>query len=200
MNERLAESLSALMDNEADELEIARVLAQVADDGELRAAWLRYNLVRHGLQGGPLAHADRDISERVRTAVAGQGQAPVAGGLRQRLWRPLTSLAVAASVAATVVIGGQQLAQVGGADGAHTGQAVARIPLAPGIAYSQGAMPVPASYGWQAVPVLQPATRNAYNDLAQRRSNRYMWEHAEQAALNSPAGLLPFARVPEIIE
>jgi len=199
MNERLAESLSALMDDQADELEIERVLARVGEDRELRATWLRYNLARHGLQGRPLAHADRDISERVRRAVAGES-ASIAGGLRQRLWRPLTSLAVAASVAATVVIGGQQLAQVGDRDNYQEGHAGDGIPLTPGMMYSQGAVPVRASYGWQSVPVLQPATRTAYNDLAQRRSNRYMWEHAEQAALNSPNGLLPFARVPEIAE
>ena len=63
-----------------------------------------------------------------------------------------------------------------------------------------GAIPVQASYGMQAVPVLQPAVRNAYQDLAQQRQRKYMQEHAEQAALNSPQGLVPFARVPEIRE
>jgi sigma-E factor negative regulatory protein RseA len=61
-------------------------------------------------------------------------------------------------------------------------------------------MPVPASYGMDPVPMLEPATRQAYDDLARRRLKRYMQEHAEQAALNSPQGLLPFARVPEIRE
>jgi sigma-E factor negative regulatory protein RseA len=50
----------------------------------------------------------------------------------------------------------------------------------------------------QAIPVLQPATRTAYQELAQQRLRRYMQEHAEQAALNSPQGLVPFARVPQI--
>ena len=50
------------------------------------------------------------------------------------------------------------------------------------------------------VPVLQPATRTAYNELARQRMERYMQEHAEQAALNTPQGLIPFARVSEIRE
>jgi sigma-E factor negative regulatory protein RseA len=59
---------------------------------------------------------------------------------------------------------------------------------------------VRASYGTQSVPVLQPATRTAYRELARQRMEKYMQEHAEQAALNSPQGLIPFARVPEIRE
>jgi len=57
-----------------------------------------------------------------------------------------------------------------------------------------------ASFGTQAVPVLQPAVRTAYQDLAQQRQRMYMQEHAEQAALNSPQGLVPFVRVPELRE
>ena len=203
MNERLRESLSALMDNEADELEIERVLARVGENEELRAVWLRYNMARNSLQGHCWSHREWDISERVRTAVEapGKGRAAAAGAnLRQRIQRPLTSLAVAASVTATVVFGGWQLAQVGDGDGYQVARPVTPIPLNAGFVNVQGAMPVYANYGMQDLPVLQPATRNAYDELAQRRLVRYMQEHAEQAALNSPQGLLPFARVPEIRE
>jgi sigma-E factor negative regulatory protein RseA len=37
-HETLQESLSAVMDNEADELELRRVLA-ASEDGELRGTW-----------------------------------------------------------------------------------------------------------------------------------------------------------------
>ena len=117
MNERLGESLSALMDNEANELEIERVLSQANDNGELRATWTRYNLVRQSLQGHELPQPGWDISERVRSALGDTRQGATGGGRRQRWLRPLTSLAVAASVAATVVIGGQQLTQLGGDPG-----------------------------------------------------------------------------------
>ena len=191
------------MDNEADELEVERVLARVGEDDELRAAWRRYNMARNCLQGHRLSHREWDISERVRTAVGahGGGKADAAGAdLRRGVLWPLTSLTVAASVAATVVFGGRYLAQVGGVDSYQVARSVAEIPLNAGVVNIQGAMPVYASYGMQDLPVLQPATRNAYNELAQRRLNRFMQEHAEQAALNSPQGLLPFARVPEIRE
>ncbi len=43
--EALQESLSAVMDNEADELELRRVLNAV-DDAETRATWSRYQVAR----------------------------------------------------------------------------------------------------------------------------------------------------------
>ena len=51
--EALQESLSALMDNEADELELRRVLAACGEDAEMRAAWSRYQLVGNENQTGP---------------------------------------------------------------------------------------------------------------------------------------------------
>jgi sigma-E factor negative regulatory protein RseA len=203
MNERMGESLSALMDDEANELELERVLAQVIGDGELREAWIRYNLARHAVQSHQLAYLDWDISGQVQSALAGsqeEGPSTIQAGLKQRILRPLASLAIAASVAATVVIGGQQLAQVGGTDPYGVDRSVANSASPVGMINSLGATAVRASYGMQAIPVLQPATRTAYDELAQQRLRKYMQEHAEQAALNSPQGLLPFARVPQIRE
>lgn len=199
----MGESLSALMDDEANELELERVLVQVKGDRELCKTWMRYNLVRHAVQGHQLAHLDWDISGRVQSTLAGsqmEGSSTTRAGLKQRILRPLASFAVAASVAATVVIGGQQLAQLGSADPYRTDRPVATRTSPVGMLNSLGATAVRASYGTQAIPVLQPATRTAYDELAQRRLRKYMQEHAEQAALNSPQGLLPFARIPEIHE
>jgi sigma-E factor negative regulatory protein RseA len=197
MSERMRESLSALLDDEANELEFERILANISDDSELRQTWVRYNMVRGVSSGHALGHSGLDISGQVRAAITEQ-QAPGFGGaLRQRVLRPVASLAVAASVAATVVIGGQQLAQVGtDADN----QAVASSVSPVGMLNSLGATPMRASYGTQAVPVLQPATHTAYRELARQRMQVYMQEHAEHASLNSPQGLIPFARVPKIQE
>jgi len=199
----MRESLSALLDDEANELELERILSRIADDDELRQTWVRYNAVRATVSGHQLAHIKLDISTQVRQAITEQ-RAPVAAhtatSLRQRLLRPVASLAIAASVAATVVIGGQQLAQIGGADPYGNDQAVAASASPVGLVNSLGATTVQASYGTQSVPVLQPATRTAYQELARQRMQKYMQEHAEQAALNSPQGLIPFARVPQIRE
>ena len=200
MSEKLRESLSALMDDEANELELQRLLKQMGEEPELRHTWMRYQAARTALHGHETAHLQLDISARVREAVDADNSAHPARGLKDRLLRPVASFAVAASVAATVVIGGQQLAQVSGAD-PYEVRAVASGGVSPvGLVNSLGATTVQASYGTRAVPVLQPATGTAYQQLARQRMQLYMQEHAEHAALNSPHGLIPFARVPEIKE
>jgi len=45
-NQSLQESISALMDNEADELEIRRVLQASESDPALRSTWDRYQMAR----------------------------------------------------------------------------------------------------------------------------------------------------------
>ena len=203
MSERMRESLSAMMDDEAQELELERVLSRIAEDGELRQTWVRYSAVRAALSGQQVACPGRDISCAVRLALSGEADAPsdsAGKGIRERVLRPLASFAVAASVAATVVIGGQQLARISGA-GPEAGDSVLAGNASPvGMVNSLGATSVQASFGTQAVPVLQPATRTAYRELARQRMEKYMQEHAEHAALNSPQGLVPFARVAEIRE
>ncbi len=203
MSDKLNESLCALMDSEANEFELQRVLGQVTGDAGLRQTWARYHIAQQAMHGHAIAHFDLDISGRVAAALAG-AQEPDHGttfaAFRQRLTRPLMSFAVAASVATTVVVGGQQLARIGGADPNSIERSVAASASSVGMINSLGASPVQASYGTQPIPVLQPATRTAYQQLAQQRMRRYMQEHAEQAALNSPHGLVPFARVPQILE
>jgi sigma-E factor negative regulatory protein RseA len=201
MSEKMRESLSALMDDEANELEIQRLVTQIDNDPALRQTWRRYNLARQAMSEQS-ALTIVDISGRVRQEIdKEQSTGSAAPGLRQRLLRPLGSFAVAASVAATVVIGGQQIASLGGLDPhSSSAQSVAASASPVGLVNSLGATTVQASYGTRAVPVLQPATRTAYRELARQRMERYMQEHAEQAALNTPQGLIPFARVTEIRE
>ncbi|MCB1700711.1 MAG: sigma-E factor negative regulatory protein [Pseudomonadales bacterium] len=195
MSEAMRESLSALLDDEANELEMQRVLARIADDPELRQVWVRYNMVRTLTGGQTPAHPDLDISAQVREAIGGKSAGV---GLRHRLLKPLASVAVAASVAVTVVLGGQQLAQLD-AD-SYNSQAIASSVSPVGMVNSLGATSVQASYGTQGVVELEPATGTAYQELARQRLQKYMQEHAEHAALNSPNGLVPFARVPIIQE
>ena len=201
MSENLRESLSALLDDEANELEVQRVLARAGSDDSLRQTWVRYNLARDAMKGSTLGFPQVDIAQRVRDAIEKDehsGATPV--GLRDRLLRPVASFAVAASVAATVIIGGQQLAQVDSDTGFAGDNALATSASPVGMLNSLGATPMQASFGTQSAPVLLPATRTAYQKLAEQRMGRYMQEHAQHAALNSPQGLIPFARVPEIRE
>lgn len=199
MSEKLRESLSAVLDGEANELELERVLSQMDDESDLRQTWMRYSAVRSVNTEGISPDMAMDISKGVRRAIL-QG-APVVSQATttvQRLLKPLASFAVAASVAATVVLGGQQLAQIGDVNTSYQGSLAASSPV--GLINTVGATAIQASYGTQSVPVLQPTARTAYRELARQRMNVYMQEHVEHAALNSPQGLVPFSRVQQIKE
>lgn len=210
MSERLRESLSAMMDDEANELEIERVLSQIASEGDLRDTWSRYQYSRDALKGQAVAFTGLDVSASVREAIDSEPmvaqQHTTEKSVRDRLMRPLSSLAVAASVTAAVVLGGQQLAQVGAIEpGEANTFAIVSQPHAGGI-HTPGATVVRAGYREQGVPrqtqprVLEPVLPEAYHEMARQRMSRYMQEHAEHAALNSPQGLMPYARVPQIKE
>ena len=93
------ESLSALMDGEANDLDIARALRGVAGSDELRAYWRRQQLIRESMAGQLVSTLDIDVSKGVRTTILSE---------KRRYANPLTSMAVAASVTLAVVLGGQQ--------------------------------------------------------------------------------------------
>ena len=199
MSERLQESLSAVIDGEANELELERVLSRIGSDEELRQTWVRYSAVHTLNAGGQIATMSLDVSQSVREAIASDGRregVQKSAGAAQRFLKPFASFAVAASVAATVVIGGQQLYQIG-EDPYQNNIAGAS---AVGFINSAGATAIQASYGTQSLPTLQPTVKTAYRELARQRMQKYMQEHAEHAALNSPGGLIPFSRVQEIQE
>ena len=185
------EALSALLDDEAQELELRRLLRGLdRDDGEareLRQHWYRLNVARTAMHGERCFDAP-DFASRVAAAIAEDDTPAVTGTQGWR--RAVGSFAVAASVAAVVVVGGQRLTVDGDA---------ARVaPLPVGVVNTTGAVPVQASFGTRDVPTLQPADHTAYRELARQRLRKYCHQHAEHASLNTPQGMLSFARFPII--
>lgn len=202
MSDRLRESVSALVDGEADELELRRLLSG-SDRETMRETWRDYHLLRDSLAGADMRFAHFDISGRVQAALAEQsGQSVAVGGARW--WRPLASVAVAASMAAVVVVGVRGFG--GGQTGAGSGSGaldVAEVQQAPtaGKVYpapvavgGTGNVAVSAEFGGGA------AAQNAAaaEALAQQRLQRYMLRHTERAALGNGPGLVSFARVSEL--
>ena len=196
MSERVRESLSALIDNEANELELERVLSQ-SGQPEVRSSWARYQMARAAMRGdrGSALH-DVDISHRVREALADEGGA---AGIPASRWRaavrPLASFAVAASVFAAVLVGSQLYGLIGpGPAAENSGELAARVSPV-GMVNTVGGATVNVSYGSPAVKSAAPNRRAVYNKMARQRLQRYMVPHADQAALNTPQGMMPYARV-----
>ena len=101
MSESLKASLSALLDNEADQLELRRVLKAAQQDPELLATWQRYSTVQAVLRDGAMP-LSRDFAARVASAVA--AETPVRSSGLAPWQENLAKLAIAASVAAVFFV------------------------------------------------------------------------------------------------
>ncbi len=111
--ESLAEQLSAVMDGEASELELQRVLKQAATDTELRVTWARYQTVSSLLRQQPVEPLlSLALADRVAQALQDENEKPeMSPAAAEGGWSlSMKRFAVAASVA-VVVIAGAQLQQ-----------------------------------------------------------------------------------------
>ena len=129
---RLNEALSALMDGEADELELRRVLREVPAKPELAAAWKRYHAVRASLQQEMHLNPRVDLLQGVQARLAAEEthQGRLSGLLRSRIVRYVGQGAIAASVAAAALMGVSVL-EVAGRGSADTTALVADAGTSP---------------------------------------------------------------------
>ena len=185
--EALQESLSALMDNETDELELRRVLA-ASGESEVRATWARYQVAR-AVMHKELLEPRLDLAAAVSAALADE---PVPAVSQPRLpWRGLGRLAVAASVTVAVLAGVRMYNQ----------DDLATTPLA-----QRDALPLLQARPLQGPAVLAGYTTNSVvvpqgqgaTDAQQRWQQQhlpaYVRQHAQQAAFIGTQSALPYAR------
>ncbi len=186
--EALQESLSAVMDNEADELELRRVLNAI-DDAETRATWSRYQVARAAMHKELLV-PHLDISAAVSAAIADEvSPLKVARGP----WRTLGRLAVAASVTVAVLAGVRLYNQdeIAGAQLAQQVQQPANlsVPQVKGPAVLAGYTETTEQTGPMANGVLQGQAGEG-----DQRLPGYLRQHAQEAALKGTESALPYAR------
>ena len=183
--EALQESLSAVMDNEADELELRRVLA-ASDDAELRATWSRYQMAR-AVMHRELLEPRLDIAAAVSAALADEA-VPVQPA--RAPWRMLGRVAVAASVTLAVLAGVRFYNQdeLAGPQLAQQPQPGMALPQMQGPAvlagYSTGASSAP----------LQSVVEQPASGWYEQRLPIYLRQHAQQAAASGVDSTLPYAR------
>lgn len=98
------ESLSALLDNEADELELRRILKSCEQDPELLTTWERYNLVQSLLHESAIP-VNPDLSKRIAEQLQSESLPAASSSYRFSDWQKnLMKVAVAASVAVVFVV------------------------------------------------------------------------------------------------
>lgn len=195
MSEQLKESLSAVMDGEADEFEIRRVLNEAAEDSELRGVWERYHLVRSVMRGEGRKLGARTLGREfweqidadtvaVTSETAPDDSEPdTRSSTTRRTWNQrIAGVAVAAGVAAAVVVG----FGLGGSD---------RQVATPN---AQVAQVQPSELQTASVALVdgeeQPSdVYPSASDL--QRAQAYMLHHAHQVALTNQPRSVPFVKV-----
>ena len=231
-NDQKFESLSALIDNEAGELEMHRVLKHIGHDEELRAAWRRYQITSSILRRESDIAPDFDVSKSVAKALDSEitfeqnieSESQEASRKNSFVQQFLGKAAVAASVAAVMVLGLNQMRYVavnetGGSAVALSEQAeklndpvvVASsvpfgfedIPLPEARTVSSNSSGVPVNYAGN---INEVASRIQYqnDDLSdpatQALLNQLLIEHAQRSSVNGSLGFMPFARVSQLEE
>lgn len=190
LDDAVKEAMSAVMDGEANSMDLARVLRAVRNEPEARQYWQRLQVTSAVLKTGQAPMAI-DISEAVLEAIE---QVP-----HKRRVGPLGSMAVAASVTFALVFGAQLL------QNQDPGLPLATVPGV--VVPIQGAAPVQASYGvgmpatssvanGAARVVPNPAVDNFYDRLAREHFLRFGRQHAEHSAGIQPNASIAHARVP----
>ena len=121
MSDQTHESLSAAMDGEITSFELRRILERTQSEEAIKAKWSRYHLAQQALQGSSASAfvGSSDLVSRVSMAIesesafnSGADSDESSSTVHHAWWKPFASMAMAASVTAVVILGGQQF--VGG--------------------------------------------------------------------------------------
>jgi len=209
--EQLNESISALVDGEASDIELRRIIKASESDDDVRKQWSRYQLISQVMQGEAPASARVDLSASIRTAIEDEPEA------KKGWFHNAARVAIAASVAGVVVMTAQLSqqqsiapeAQVAGRTEAPQAVSPATLSLpagfqAPSVAARTVSSESVSSFiqkerqSGSVAPSPQLVLKSSAmpSQEVQQHIQEIMTLHANQAALNSNRGILPYARVP----
>jgi len=210
MSDKVLEEVSALMDGEATELELHRVLKCAEDELEVRKKWQRYHLARSVFRGETRENANgfaaMDISLCVSEAITDEPAYALLSddSAVQRTWKrmvkPIGSVAVAASVSAMVVFGWQSMNGVT-QFGASPLAAGTVSPSSQVVPFQQTPNPsgyVSVAQGYEGrVDVRAPALQEVIRlqKPEGEHFNRYILSHSGNTVFNTASGAVPYARV-----
>ncbi|MBI5783476.1 MAG: sigma-E factor negative regulatory protein [Gammaproteobacteria bacterium] len=169
------EKLSALVDNELDDLDERRVMAALEKDADLRRTWERYHLVRSALHQELDAFIPRDMAERVAARI-GTEPADTGSFRRQKITRYAGTLAIAASVAVIAIASVQWFSR----------------PASAPVASLAAVQPAPDNF------IRAGTTRwdmKQKEPEAESALNAFLVEHNEFASSSGIGGMMPYVRV-----
>lgn len=167
MSDESKEAISALADGEDSAGNTAKLLDKVTLDPLSRATWERYHLLSDAIKGRLPDQIQTGLSDRIHDAIA---QEPVVLATRRKrrgILKPLTGLALAASVATVAILGVRSLDS--------------EITPAAQIA-ATAKTPQTTGNRWNVSPEIEA------------RLNAYLVNHSEYVGYGMQ-GMLPYARI-----
>lgn len=178
MDDRLRETLSAMMDDEADELSVRRLLSHERQD-EVRAQWQRWQDVRDLMHEGHAPAHGLDVSAAVRERLDGRSTAAVPalpsgqnGSTRRWHWPAVAMITMA------LVVG---FGAGAGWDSSATGTIQ------------------PVTAATSEAPLAEPPVREiALQGLDEEQwqyMSRYLLEHAQHNSVGAGRGAVGYARL-----
>ncbi|MFD2229641.1 sigma-E factor negative regulatory protein [Alkalimarinus sediminis] len=225
MDDRIKESISALLDNEADELELRRVLNHVDNDG-IKAVWSRYSVVSSLMSSGQFSYShaqenrpvdsdngllDIDISSQISRSIDRLEEAdePVLENDLQDRQRPvvnkkrvglLSTVAIAATVMMAISLVFKPMNDVNLNDEAWIAQngalKVDEVAVSSDI---NGVVSESKSFSGYVANVSNaddiPLVKQPFSPEHASKLNQYLLRHAENSVAGGRSGVMPLARV-----
>ncbi len=182
MTDKLNEQVSALLDNELSDTQMASVLTKLSQSHELRQKWDRFHLIGDAMRGEPIQFKATEISERVSQHVESEpaiiSRPNKAGSSHKKShWaKPVAGAALAASVATVAVISAPGFL---GLDNPDQPQLTATniSTTAPVTRHSM------SGTRW----------KNLTEPSMETRLNGYLVDHSEHASPGTGIGVMPYA-------
>ena len=166
MDDRLKETLSAMMDDEADELSVRRLLSQQGQD-ELRSQFQRWQQVRDLIQRRHPAVESIDVSDSGRDAIDGHDRSPSRGAVAVLPTKRKWQWSAAAMVA---------------------------LALAVGFSAGTGWDPAPVTAEQPAASGIPELAIQALDEQQQEQLSRYLLQHAQHNSFGAGHASMGYAR------
>jgi sigma-E factor negative regulatory protein RseA len=191
MDDRLKETLSAMMDNQADELSIRRLLS-CPDRDEVCDQWRRWQRLQNLMHDGVAESVD--VSARVREEISGSPAKPVEDNPAYASGpaRTASRWPVPAMVALALTLGfaaGSGWDIVGGGASA---QPQANVETVNSVSLPDKAQREEQTVAQQRVPEI---ALQGLNDEQRQHLGRYLLEHAQHSSVAAGRGSLGYARL-----
>jgi len=180
MKENNRSQLSALVDDELSVHELASVLNVASRDAEYRRVWERYNMIGDYIRGETGCTGLCDIADGVRTRLEQEPTLIAPAALRQQRvhqWvRPVTGVAIAASVAVVAILAAPTLINIA----------------------SDSPPPLAATADRQPAQLYAERAGTRWNlnqPEVESKLNGYLVNHQEYVPAGGMKGMLPYATI-----